>query len=30
MEQLMQDNTSNVEDRHKAEFSLWFKKRVSN
>ena len=30
MEQLMQDNTSNVEDRQNAEFSLWFKKHVSN
>ena len=30
MEQLVQDNPLNVEDRHKAEFPLWFKKKVSN
>ena len=30
MEQLVQDNPLNVEDRHKAKFPLWFKKKVSN
>ena len=30
MEQLVQDNPLNVEDRHKAEFPLWFKEEVSN
>ena len=30
MEQLVQDNPLNVEDRHKAEFPLWFNKKVSN
>ena len=29
-EQLVQDNPLNVEDRHKAEFPLWFEKKVSN
>ena len=30
MEQLVQDNPLNVDDRHKAEFFVWFKKKVSN
>ena len=30
MKQLVQDNPLNVDDRYKAEFSLWFKKKVSN
>ena len=30
MEQIVQDNPLNVEDRLKAEFPLWFKKKVSN